>query len=189
MYEVEHKAPIELETTRARLNELGAIHRDTVEQGDTYFQHPTRDFAESDEALRIRRVRNLDEHESSTVILTYKGPRLEAETKTRKEHETSLGDAESASSIFEALGFEPVATVEKRRERWDLESMTVCLDNVTDLGTFVEIEATVAGADLETANDRAQELLDALEIPTKVTTTKSYLGMLLEDQNGVERSE
>jgi adenylate cyclase class 2 len=40
---------------------------------DTYFRHPCRDFAETDEALRIR-IRRFNGH--FEAFLTYKGPRL-----------------------------------------------------------------------------------------------------------------
>ena len=52
-------------------------------QVDLYFFHPIRDFADTDEALRIRRT-------ESRVDVAYKGPRLDTTTKTRQEIEVSV---------------------------------------------------------------------------------------------------
>ena len=49
-----------------------------AEQVDTYFSHPARDFAATDEALRIRSI-------DQENFVTYKGPKLDATTKTRRE--------------------------------------------------------------------------------------------------------
>ena len=62
----------------ARLQRLGATIEEPIEQIDQYFAHPVRDFAQTDEALRIRRVGDLN-------FVTYKGPKLDSTTKTRRE--------------------------------------------------------------------------------------------------------
>jgi hypothetical protein len=72
------------------LSEAGAGEVETVLEDDIYFNHPARDFRETDEALRIRRVAN-------GYILTYKGPRLPGRAKTRVEHEVALDSFDSMS--------------------------------------------------------------------------------------------
>ena len=55
MIEVEVKAKIEnFDTMRKKLDELGAKKTKTESQEDLYFNSPIVDFAETDEALRIR---------------------------------------------------------------------------------------------------------------------------------------
>lgn len=84
MYEVELKFrvddPADLER---RLVGLAARFREPVEQVDRYFAHPSRDFARTDEALRLRRV-------GDDVAVTWKGPRVDAATKTRQELELAV---------------------------------------------------------------------------------------------------
>ena len=79
--EVEQKFPV---ADRAALDRqlaaLGFVPRDAELQVDQYFAHPARDFARTDEALRIRRVGQFN-------YITYKGPKLDATTKTRREIE------------------------------------------------------------------------------------------------------
>ncbi|HUG89298.1 MAG TPA: CYTH domain-containing protein, partial [Planctomycetaceae bacterium] len=57
VYEVELKFPLsDSERVQAELGRLGARPNESVEQIDRYFNHPARDFGETDEALRIRQV-------------------------------------------------------------------------------------------------------------------------------------
>jgi len=60
MYEVEVKVPADLEAVRDRLEALEATPRGAVVQVDTYYDAPHREFAETDEALRIRSERPED---------------------------------------------------------------------------------------------------------------------------------
>lgn len=54
-FEVEQKFPLaDVAAVERRLAELGAQAGGTVEQVDRYFNHPVRDFAQTDEALRLR---------------------------------------------------------------------------------------------------------------------------------------
>ena len=61
-----------------------------VDQEDTYFSHPARDFAVTNEAFRIRRLG--DENR-----ITYKGPRRSGPTKTREEIEIPFQAGRSRS--------------------------------------------------------------------------------------------
>ena len=117
--------------------------------------------------------------DTSTAI-TYKGPLVEAASKTREEFETGVSDPEAAAGILDGLGFEPAATVEKRRERWTLDGATVTLDSVTDVGEFIEIELTaVDAAGIEDARERAIAALDRLGLDADDQLRTSYLELLL----------
>ncbi|MDX1748611.1 MAG: class IV adenylate cyclase [Halobacteriales archaeon] len=101
MYEVELKLRTEHGPVRERLAELGAEEARHVRQEDTYYDVPHRDFAETDEAIRVRRE---TDGEGTTVKLTYKGPLVEAASKTREEHETVVADGDALRGILEGLG-------------------------------------------------------------------------------------
>ncbi|HEV3137090.1 MAG TPA: class IV adenylate cyclase, partial [Pirellulales bacterium] len=124
-----------------QLTALGGEEQETMIQVDCYFAHPNRDFARTDEALRLRQVGKLN-------YITYKGPKLDPTTKTRREVEIRLASgqqtADAAASLLEALGFTRVAEVRKRRTpfrlRWQDREIGVSLDNIVELGNFVELE-------------------------------------------------
>src|SRR5690606_37654429 len=99
------------------LSALGVAWKEPIEQVDSYFAHPARDFAQPDEALRIRRV-------GEQNFVTYKGPKLDPQTKTRRELELPLlaGSVgfEQFGQLLELLGFGRVADVRKFRRPGEL---------------------------------------------------------------------
>ncbi|WP_122090130.1 class IV adenylate cyclase [Halalkalicoccus subterraneus] len=178
MYEVEMKLRAEHERLHERLERRGANRIDAVTQRDTYYDAPTRDFAETDEALRIRRETRDGE---TRATLTYKGPLVGETSKTREERETDLSDGDVMGSILDSLGFSAVETVEKRRERFSLEGYTVTLDTVTDLGTFVEIETEAIESDLDAARKGVGRTVESLGLDPADEIRTSYLELLIED--------
>jgi adenylate cyclase class 2 len=174
VYEVEVKLPADHAGVRERLAEMGAESLGTVTQRDTYYDAPHREFAETDEALRIRRVRGGDGDET---LVTYKGPLVDADSKTRREHETGVDEDETMDEILRALGFQPAAVVEKERERFRLGEYTVTLDAVTDLGEYVEVETE--SADVDDAREGAFALVRDLGFDPGDQIRTSYLGLLL----------
>jgi adenylate cyclase class 2 len=92
MLEVEVKYPIaDLAAVRANLLALGAEWVEERTDADQYFNAPDRDFKETDEAFRLRRI-------GSKNRLTYKGPKRDAATKTRTEIEVTLADGAAAAA-------------------------------------------------------------------------------------------
>ncbi|WP_336002903.1 class IV adenylate cyclase [Halorientalis halophila] len=177
MYEVEVKVRADHAAVCERLDALSADPLGTVTQVDTYFDAPHRDFAETDEALRLREERS---EGGSVTELTYKGPLVEAASKTREEIESAVADGENVRAIFAALGFEPAATVEKVRERFAVGDFTVTLDAVDGVGEFVEVETECEReADVEREREAAEDLLRDLDLDPDDGILTSYLGMVL----------
>jgi adenylate cyclase class 2 len=162
-----------------RLQALGAEHLETAEQTDRYFAHPSRDFAQTDEALRLRRIGEFN-------FITYKGPKLDATTKTRREIEVGLANgqpaAADAAELLSAIGFTTVAEVCKRRQdyriTWQGQPIGVSLDEVAELGDFVELEIVTSSDEV----DRARQSLASLaaELDLRNGERRSYLELLLE---------
>jgi len=183
MYEVELKLPASLEDVRTRLEELEATPLGGVVQEDTYYDAPHRSFPDTDEALRIRREYDADGTTEIATRLTYKGPLLEAASKTRAEHETGLEDATAMQATLEKLGFEPAAVVRKDRERYRYDDYTLTLDRVDGAGTFVEIETDVGTeAEIEAARERATHILERLGLDAAKQVRTSYLELVLEGE-------
>lgn len=171
MYEVEVKVAAPLDRVRERLHEAGAEACGAVTELDTYYEHPTRSFADTDEALRIRRT-------DGEASLTYKGPRVDDATKTRREIETPVADPEAVGAVLEALGFEPTAEVCKERERYALEGYTVALDEVEELGEYVEVEAVGEADEVDSLRAGVVSLLERLGLEAADGVRDSYLELL-----------
>ena len=170
MIELEVKAPCrDLVGLERRLLSLGARHLEDLEQVDMYLSHPVRDFGATDEALRLRR-------ENQRSRITYKGPKLDQDTKMREEIELEVEDLERMSTLLERVGFRPFLKVVKRRRVLELEGVHFCLDRVEGLGDFVEME--YQGQDLGEGKRRINELRTRLEL--KGNERRSYLELLLE---------
>ena len=153
---------------RAKLDAMGAGRGKTVHEADQYFNHPSRDFKETNEALRLRM-------EDDQCRITYKGPRLAGVAKSRFEAETAIGDAAVMTDVLEKLGFVKSGTVEKTREFYSIGDITVCLDDVKTLGTFIELEKL--GEDKDSIE---KELLAcAASLGITEFERRSYLTMVL----------
>lgn len=177
MYEVEVKVPAAHGPVRDRLESAGATALSEVTQRDTYYDAPHRDFAATDEALRVRQTTGAAGGETR---LTYKGPLVEGAGKTRREHETTVADADEAAAILEGLGFESAATVEKTRETWRLDGYEVVLDDVTGLGQYVEVEREVPESRIDPAHRGAEQVLCDLGLDPADAVRTSYLGLLID---------
>ena len=163
---------------RTQLQQLGGKPEPGIEQVDTYFAHPVRDFAKTDEALRIRVVR-------PRACVTYKGPLLDSVTKSREETEVWLegGDdtAPQFAFILEHLGFRPVRNVSKRREPWTLSwkghDVEVAIDIVEELGEFIELETSSEASGFDEARQALLSL--AHELKLQHSERRSYLALLM----------
>jgi adenylate cyclase class 2 len=185
VYEVELKFPlVDGAAVEATLGRLAADFRPAIEQADVYFSHPSRDFAQTDEALRLRR-------EGEAVAITWKGPRIGQGAKTRREIELPLAATPSAASgpatleawsdLLTALGFRRVWEVVKRRRParllWEGRAVEVAIDRVAGLGDFLELEIVTNAAEIPQAHACLESL--AAKIGCGQPERRSYLEMLL----------
>lgn len=177
--EIEQKFPVDdLQKTRQSLEALGATFEPAMNQVDLYFRHPQRDFAQTDEALRLRRVG--DEN-----CITYKGPKIDAQTKTRRELELALEPGQKAfeswSELLEVLGFTPVREVSKERLpgtiTWEGGEIQLALDHVAGLRTYLEMEVLADENELNSAKKRLASLAEKLGLLQ--TERRGYLDLLL----------
>ena len=181
MIEVEVKAKIRsFDEMRKMLDEIDAVKVKTEHQEDRYFNSPVKDFAQTDEALRIRETKSDDVH---NLFITYKGPKIDAKSKTREEVEMGIEDADKAAKIFENLGFKEVRTVIKDREYYKYENYEISLDNVHGLEPYMEIEISLEdNSDYSKAQESIFELFEKLGITDGFERT-SYLELLEELDN------
>jgi adenylate cyclase class 2 len=189
VYEVELKFRVaDPAAVERSLVGLAARFREPVEQIDRYFAHPCRDFARTDEALRLRSI-------GGDVAVTWKGPRIDTATKTRQELELPLGavatggpvagplssTVEAWTALLEALGFRRVREVVKRRRAarvpWHGAEVDVAVDTVTGLGDFLELELQARQEEVPQARACLESL--ARELGCTDPERRSYLELLI----------
>lgn len=176
MIEVEVKAKINsFKEIEDELEKIGATKTKKEFQEDIYFNSPVVDFAKTDEALRIRTTK---ENDNTNIFITYKGPKIDSASKTRKEIEMGIDDAGKCSEIFEEIGFKKVRTVRKNRQYYQYENFEISLDDIEGLDPYMEIEIGLEdGEDYSNAQDKIFELFERLGITDGFERT-SYLELL-----------
>lgn len=180
-WEVEQKFRVtDVKAIRSQLDALGVQWHEPIHQIDHYFNHPARDFGHTDEALRLR-------HVGEQNFITYKGPKFDAATKTRRELELPLPSgpaiAQQYSELLKALGFVSVATVTKTRQpgslAWSGHPVEIALDDVQALGSFVELELSADDGSLDAARAALASLAQRLNLAA--SERRSYLELLLSE--------
>ncbi len=165
----DHEAPL-----RARLGPPATVE----DHVDTYYQHPCRDFAQTDEAVRISL-------RGTRTELTYKGPRLDERTKARQEIVLPCHNEAEGRAFLHALGFTPVMEIRKQRELHHYAGFEIALDTIPGLGTFLEIERQIPGKEDRTrVEQEANVVLDALGLLSR--ERRSYLE-LVDEKSGKKR--
>lgn len=182
--EVEAKFLItELSQLLANADALGfQFPANSILEQDEYFNHPARDFRQTDEALRIRRI-------GSELILTWKGPRLDALSKSRRELEVPFDvpaddietKLQTLTEILLALGFTHSGSVRKLRRSAALtfegRLFHCSLDDVIGLPLHAEIETL---ASEEQRHEALQSLLRlAKRLNLQQQERRSYLELVL----------
>jgi adenylate cyclase, class 2 len=184
MQEIEQKfAHADFAAIEQRLHAWGAEKGAEHDEADHYFNAPDRDFAQTDEAFRLRRV-------GPANCLTYKGPKRPGGVKKRTELEISINQgpeaAEQFMQLLAYLGYRPVAVVRKRRRHYHCKqndfALTICLDEVEGLGRFAEVEVLAEPDHEQTAE--AQILATASALGLTEVERRSYLEMVLSSRTG-----
>ncbi|MFW9779732.1 MAG: class IV adenylate cyclase [Candidatus Heimdallarchaeota archaeon] len=170
----------DIDAIKSRIFTTFGSPREAIHHIDTYFQSPTVDFRQTDEALRIRQIQ---ENETPKVELTYKGPKTGNEMKIREEFTLRVSDAGTAHILLTLLGFQEVMRVKKHRINWILsEDVQISLDQVEGLGNFLEIEflETNLLEGVDKGKRRIQQVVNAI-FPNWDGTEerRSYLELLL----------
>ena len=188
-FEVEIKFRVENVTDferrlRQRFGDVG--FSEPVTESDLFFQHPSRDFVQTDEALRLRKRELSDGTFEHT--LTYKGPKIDTSTKTRHEIEMPIAEPEQWKSILIALGFCQCASVEKFRRRMKLMvnscPIEITLDTLPALPEsrrlFLEVETLATADNLDECRALVLDIAEQLELGEQVQD--SYLGLLCKEK-------
>lgn len=175
--EIEVKVKIPHQKVIGCLKALGFSQTTTVYEKDTYFNSSSYDLKVADKALRIREHRNLDT-DKSEYTLNFKGPKLDDTTMTREETEFEIPSYAHGERLFNGLGFFAAGGVEKTRMQYTKGEITCCLDNVTGLGEFLEIEIVAPESRYDASIEKINALLQELGLSMDDTIRHSYLSMI-----------
>jgi adenylate cyclase class 2 len=192
MYEVEMKVKVkDVNALLQILNEKA--NKDTRFQNiDIYYNtsDPQRDFSKTDEAIRIRVTKFLDENgnvKSDSADLTYKGPKLDKEIKTRIEKVVKFAgeDLEALDGILSALGLKKVIEVRKDRQLFHYHhknyEIEIVVDTIEHLpGHYMELEIQCSEkSEITKAKDAMVKVLEEFGYSINESIRDSYLELIL----------
>lgn len=171
--EIEVKAKVDnLPELRVKLEALGCIFETSVTHEDTYFVNFDTDFAvfmPNTNFLRIRK--QMREGNEINIFFTLKRP----QSNELDCIEKSIGIS-SAGPLVEALvlmGYHEVVKVRKTRTKTRYGEMEICLDEVSDLGSFIEVERITEG-DGEAVQNELFAFLETLGISRQARVVNGY---------------
>ncbi len=167
---------------REELLEKGKMVK-SIRQIDEYYIPCHRDFFAQKpfpvEWLRIRTNPDRTIFEYDKSVKDEKG-----EQEYAMEYETDVSHPEELRKILDFLDFKRKITVDKEREVWDCGKLEVCLDNVKDLGEFIEVEAKGEFKDPAEAKKSCKNFLEELGVDlTKTEPIKTGYPVLLAEKN------
>jgi adenylate cyclase, class 2 len=135
MKEIEVKARIKnLDQLIKNLEGLGCKLSDYAIQEDKIFLDEDTPFEKIRRGTNVLRVRKQD----NKNVFTLK-KRLENEL-TCIEHETIIENIEELEKILGHLGYLKAVKVNKKRRKCSYNDYEICLDEVEELGNFIEVE-------------------------------------------------
>lgn len=178
MKEIEVKAKItNIESLYKKLANLGFQFDAPLTQEDVIFLPKGIEFSEIVKGTPVVRVRN----SNGVITLTLKKRVISGNELIKLEKEVVVSDKQKAIEIVEQMGFHEVVRVEKTRKECKFKEMTICIDNVVGLGSFIEVEKLSGNEKDEETQDLLFNFLQSLGINSEDRVTKGYDTLIYEN--------
>jgi adenylate cyclase, class 2 len=185
MQEIEVKVRItDIEQALAILRAAGCVSKDPLSQVDVVYaknKDSMRDFLANDLFLRIR-VNNGNE---IIFTLKYDNNRHNVDF-TKIEHEVTVNSQDELEAMLGLLGFQRIVEVRKTRWKTNYQDYEICVDEVEELGAFLEIEKLVApGVEAAAVQNELVGVLESLGIDLAGRVNRGYDILKLEHEGFV----
>jgi len=168
------------EKAEAKLNKTGKFIK-SRRQIDKYYVPPHRDFFAKDTPDEYLRVRYEEGKNHLNYSFLYFGE--DGWLRNTDEYETLIDKPEVVEEIFEKIGLMPKITVKKTRKYFDCGDFEVTLDQVENLGDFMEVEAKKDFGSIDKTRKACLDFLNSLGIEYEVKKEMGYPRMLYKKLN------
>ena len=158
-----------------KLKELEAEFIDKKHQIDTYLSPPHQSLIGKTIYLRVRHDKL-----SGKARFEYDIGLKECGASLAEEYEVEINDPETMLTILNKLDFVIDTVVDKKRLTYKLGNFTIVLDDVKELGRFMEIE--LLDTEYEEAEQKINQLYEKLGVPKQdiFTCQQNYFDMMIE---------
>jgi len=165
MREIEVKARLtKPDQTKKALAKLGIKFNKPDRQVDLIYSEIDWDFGQFTTGRNIVRIRQ----QSGRTLLTLK--RAMTNDQDSLEHELAIADPQEMARILKLMGYQLRVKLKKYRQKARYKNIEICLDEVDQLGSFIELERL--------ADDHAE----AAKIQTELFTFLKTLGIKDEER-------
>lgn len=179
--EIEVKFPLKnSEDVRSFLDKHGQKISEHIRQKDVYYTPIHRHFLKYQYPFEWLRLRTT----SKGSFITYKHfhPENSHITNYCDEFETKIESIETMEKIFAAIDIKEVATIDKSRSTWVFENVEIVIDEVKELGVFMELEAKGHFDDAKVGKAHLYAVLEMLSADVGEEDLRGYPFKLLENK-------
>lgn len=167
MHEVEMRFKCnDLEAFKSNLIKMGARLSMPIAQEDILFKKKGTERSEQkpgDFILRIRRTKD-------KKFLALKG--LTEIRGAWIEHELEINDPEAAEKMLNVMGYARWLEITKTRQIARLDGFEICIDDVKQLGPYVEV--SLFAEDTEKARNKIRQFISGFGISEKESESRGY---------------
>lgn len=180
MREIEVKLRVNnLSELEQKLKEKDCVLSAPLNQHDiVYSRGSISEWEESKEGDIILRIRNQD------GVAEFNLKQQQSSELDNLEYETKVESPEALHQILLTLGWHPEVEVKKVRRKGKLGEYEICLDEVDQLGSFVELEKlTDDNADPVKVQEELLSVMESLGVPRSNLEVRGYDTMIFQMRN------
>lgn len=184
MREVELKVKVRnYSEAKKKLKENGWLPIEKLHQSDFIFLKEGQDFRKIQKGTPVVRLRLQGANACYLNVKVSQSHELDC-----IEHETLVEDAIEARKILQLLNLKEAVKVSKKREVGTLGNFTLCLDQVEELGSFIELEALISdeNSDMECLRVDMIERLKKMDLDIECEVKVGYDTLVFNKKNTYE---
>lgn len=168
--EIEVKAKVtDLPELTKRLEALGITFSEPIVQNDeTFVDKDFGDYAQFQKGKNVLRIRE----SNGKYIFTLKQP--QANELDCIEKETTISDPQEFREALIFMGYLPAVQIHKIRRKAKYKGYEICLDEVKELGTYIEVEKITDEENAEKVQEELFSFLESVGVSKKDGVTHGY---------------
>lgn len=168
--EIEVKARVsDLTELTKKLEGLGvALSEPIVQNDETFVDQDYGDYDKFQPGKNILRIRE----SNGKFIFTLKQP--QSNELDCFERETEIIDPKEFKEALLLMGYKPVVEIHKVRRKAKYKDYEICLDDVKELGTFVEVEKITDDENADKIQDELFSFLETVGVSKDDRETQGY---------------
>ncbi|MFC1662615.1 class IV adenylate cyclase [Patescibacteria group bacterium] len=160
-----------------QLNNMAKLEHKNLKQKDTYYSAPHRNFLKKVPISEWLRIRETDK--GTTLNYKYWHNEGDKQAVSCDEFETPT-NANIVKEIFKRLNFQELIVVDKVHSTWMYKNVEIAIDEIKELGWFLELEAKGQHQSIDDAKNHLYKIIKELKAKTGPQDYKGFPHLLLE---------